>query len=172
MTDSEGEELFQLAYDELRAMARSYLRGERNERTLQTTALVHEAFLKLNGSRGLEDRGRSYFFAAAARAMRQVLVEAARARRRAKRGSGERPRSLSDLDPGDLRCSDEVLWINDALGRFSQLYPRQAKVIECRFFAGYSVEETAEALDISERTVKRDWAFAQAWMFREWGQHE
>lgn len=162
------EELLRSVYDELRRMAHHYLGGERQQETLQTTALVHEAYLKLVGQDEVTARGRAYFFAAAARAMRQVLVDAARRRRRDKRGGGDRPASLDGIDPGDARSGEEVLWVHQALERLAKEYPRQAKVVECRFFGGLSIEETAQVLEVSVRTVKRDWSFAQAWFHREW----
>lgn len=162
------EALIRAVYGELRQMARHYLRGEHNQRTLQTTALVHEAYLKLTGTENISNKGRAYFFGAAARAMRQVLVDVARKRNRKKRGSGERPSSLDDIDPGDERQGDQILWVHDALKNFANEFPRQAKVVECRFFGGLSVEETAQVLEVSLRTIKRDWAFARAWLYREW----
>jgi RNA polymerase sigma factor (TIGR02999 family) len=160
------DELVPLVYDELRGMARRFLASESRRDTLDTTALVHEAYLKLVGSQDLPARGRACFFGAAARAMRQVLVDAARRRRRLARGGGERPLTLSGLDPA-AEVSSEVLEVDEALGRLAAVYPRQAQVVECRFFGGLSVEETAAALDLSPRTVKRDWSLAQAWLFRE-----
>lgn len=165
--EAEGE-LMRTVYDELREMARHYLGREHGQRTLQTTALVHEAYLKLVGSEGVTERGRAYFFAAAARAMRQVLVEGARSRQRQKRGDGERPASLHGIDPGDPRNDEEVLWVHQALERLADQYPRQAKIVECRFFGGLSIEETAQVLEVSVRTANRDWSFAQAWFQREW----
>jgi RNA polymerase sigma factor (TIGR02999 family) len=161
------DELVPLVYDELRRMARRFLAGEAEAHTLQTTALVHEAYLKLVGSQELPARGRAYFFGAVARAMRQVLVEAARRRGRLRRGGGERPLALSLVDPAVEAASAEVLAVDAALGALVARYPRQAQVVECRFFGGLSVEETAAALEISPRTVKRDWSLAQAWLFRE-----
>jgi RNA polymerase sigma factor (TIGR02999 family) len=168
---SEGREvvdhLVPLVYDELRRMAHRILAREREPRTLDTTALVHEAYLKLVDANGLPARGRAYFFGAAARAMRQVLVDAARRRQRVKRGQGQRAAPLSDVElPADV-LADELLAVDEALGRLATTYPRQAQVVECRFFGGLSVEESAEVLGVSTRTVKRDWELAQAWLFRE-----
>jgi RNA polymerase sigma-70 factor, ECF subfamily len=145
-------------------MASRFLAGERQQQTLVTTALVHEAYLKLAGHPDLPARGRGYFFGAAARAMRQVLVDAAR--RRARRG-GERPLTLSRFDLAADEREEQVLALDAAIDALAVLYPRQARVVECRFFGGLSVEETAEALAISPRTVKRDWTLAQAWLARE-----
>lgn len=168
--DADEDDLVRAVYGELRMMARHFLRGERDQQTLQTTALVHEAYLKLVGSKNVSKRGRAYFFGAAAQAMRQVLVDAARKRHRQKRGAGERPATLDDMQAGDGSQSEQVLWVNDALDRFASSYPRHAKVVECRFFGGLSLEETAQVVETSVRTVKRDWAFAQAWLYREWSE--
>ena len=168
--DLDEEALVRAVYGELRVMARRFLRGEHDQQTLQTTALVHEAYLKLMGGQGVSDKGRAYFFGAAARAMRQVLVDAARKRRRHKRGSGERPVTLDEFQASDSSKSEQMLWIHEALDRFAESYPRQAKVVECRFFGGLSLAETAQVVEASERTIKRDWAFAQAWLYRAWGQ--
>jgi RNA polymerase sigma factor (TIGR02999 family) len=159
--------LVPLVYDQLRRMARRFLAGEARRQTLDTTALVHEAYLKLVGDQDLPARGRDYFFGAAARAMRQLLVDAARRRGRRRHGGGERPLSLSAADPAAPMVEADVLEVDEALGRFATGYPRQAQVVECRFFGGLSVEETAAVLAISPRTVKRDWLLAQAWLFRE-----
>ncbi len=135
--------------------------------TLQTTALVHEAYLKLR--RGGLWNDRMHFMRAAATAMRQVLVDAARARLAAKRGDGVHPASLDDDQVGDVAiASDEtVVDVGDALRKLEALNPRLAHVVECRFFAGYSEEETAEALEVTARTVERDWVKAKAWLHRE-----
>lgn len=156
--------LVPLVYDELRGIAHHLLAAEARSPTVQTTVLVHEAYLKLARDQRLPERGRAYFFAAAARAMRQVLVEAARRRGRLRRGGGERALSLDNVE---IAVDDRLLEVDAALSRFAETYPRQARVLECRYFAGLSVEETAEALSLSARTVKRDWSLAQAWLFRE-----
>lgn len=164
----DDREMVELAYEELRDLARGLLRREHDQLTLQTTALVHEAYLKLAGSPRVSERGRSYFFGAAVRAMRQILVDAARRRGRDKRGGGVRPVSFDEAEAGAVTVDERVLWVHDALERFAAEYPRHARVVECRFFGGLSVEETAQVLETSTRTVKRDWAFAQAWLYREW----
>lgn len=159
--------LFPLVYAELRRMARAALAREDGPRTLDTNALVHEAYLRMVGSTQVSERGRSYFFAAAARAMRQVLVDSARRRRATKRTPGE---VRVPLEAGTLAVdafADELVDLDRALGRLTTSHPRAVQVVECRFFAGLSVEETAGALDLAPRTVKRDWAFAQTWLRRE-----
>lgn len=161
------EDLVPLVYDELRLMARRQLARERRQRTLSTTGLVHEAYLKLVDETRAPVRSRAYFFAAAARAMRQVLVDAARRRNRLKRGSGEAPLDLADFQVAVDGFAADLRGLDEALTRLAALFPRQARVVECRFFGGLSVEETAEALELAPRTVKRDWSLARAWLFRE-----
>lgn len=161
------DDLLPLVYDELRQMARRHLARERHRRTLNTTGLVHEAYLKLVDEEQAPVRSRAYFFAAAARAMRQVLVDAARRRNRLKRGGGEAPLDLDDFQVAVDDFAAELGDLDEALTRLAALFPRQARVVECRFFGGLSVEETAEALDLAPRTVKRDWSLARAWLFRE-----
>ena len=155
--------LMELAYDELRRMASGLLRREAPGHTLQTSALVHEAYLRLGGGRPIAAPNRRYFFASAARAMRRVLVDHARRKHAERRDGGQR----IDLDDAGLAAtqnSHDMLALNSALTRLSNLDPRQAQVVELRFFGGLSVEETAEALGVSEKTVKRDWAMARAWL--------
>lgn len=159
------DRLVPIVYAELRRLAHAQLAGERPGHTLQTTALVHEAYLRLAGDRNVTARGRSYFFAAAARAMRRVLVDHARRRRTGKRGGGEVPVTLGREDDGVDALADRLIELDDALERLSERNPRHGRVVECRFFAGLDVNETAAALDLSPRTVKRDWALAQAWLF-------
>jgi RNA polymerase sigma factor (TIGR02999 family) len=159
--------LIPLVYDELRWMAHRQLAGERHRITLDTTGLVHEAYLRLVDHEQVPDGSRAYFFGAAALAMRRILVEAARRRGRVKRGEGRQPGELADADVAVDGFAADLLGLDEALGRLEVLYPRQARVVECRFFGGLSVEETAAALDQAPRTVKRDWALARAWLFRE-----
>jgi RNA polymerase sigma-70 factor, ECF subfamily len=157
-------ELVPLVYDELRAMARRQLAREHGGHTLQTTALVHEAYLKLVDSSRASERGRAYFFGAAARAMRQVLVDHARRRKALKRGG-------AGAAVEDLRASDadtfaaEVLDLDRALVQLAERNARHARVVECRYFGGLSVSETAAALGVSARTVKNDFALARAWLY-------
>lgn len=160
-------EMFAVVYDELRGMAQARLAREPDGHTLQPTALVHEAWLKLVDATRVSSRGRAYFFAAAARAMRQVLVDHARRVQSLKRGGGV---ALETLDEGSgtvTASAIELLDLHDALERLAARSPRPAQVVECRYFGGLSVEETAEALAVSPRTVKSDWALARAWLHRE-----
>ena len=161
------DELMPLVYDELRRMAHRHLAREHRQRTLNTTGLVHEAYLKLVDQTRVPVKSRAYFFAAAARAMRQVLVDAARRRGRVKRGGGEAPLDLDDFQVAVDDFAAELRDLDEALERLAALFPRQARVVECRFFGGLSVEETAEALELAPRTVKRDWSLARAWLYRE-----
>lgn len=159
------DRLVPVVYEQLRSIAARQLARERPDHTLQTTALVHEAYLKLIDDARVTRRGRAYFFAAAARAMRQVLVDHARRRTAAKRGGGVEPASLSGVQaPGDTFAA-EILDLDAALGRLAALNPRHARVVECRFFGGLTFEEIAEALGLSLRTVKYDWALARAWLY-------
>ena len=160
--------LVPLIYDELRVMARRELarggRGGPARRTLQTTELVHEAYLKLVDGSHITSRGRAYFFAAAANAMRQVLVDRARRRKASKRGAGRAVLSLEEDSVAVDDYAEELVSLDDALTRLSTMSERQARVVECRYFGGLSVEETADALGVSPRTVKSDWAVARAWL--------
>ena len=159
------DRLFPLVYDELRALARARRRGGAAE-TLNTTALVHEAYEKMAGG-GRTPTNRLHFFRVASRVMRSVLVDYARAQRTARRGGDLTRAPLAAVpDPGALRV-DEVLAVDDALGRLEALDERQARVVECRYFVGLTVDETAGLLDVSPSTVHRDWAAARAWLARE-----
>lgn len=161
------DELLPLVYSELRGLAERALRHERPGHTLQSTALVHEAYLRLVQQENAEWQNRAHFFAMAARMIRRILVDHARARHAAKRGSGM-PKLALDEALGVAEKNDwEVLALDDALNRLAEMDEQQAQVVELRFFAGLTVEETAEALGISTATVKRDWATAKAWLFRE-----
>ncbi|MEQ9400916.1 MAG: ECF-type sigma factor [Longimicrobiales bacterium] len=172
---TEGDErafdrVFQIVYDELHGLAHHVRRGR--SATLNTTALVHEAYLRLLPSQDYPWEGRSHFMGVAARAMRQVLVRAAERKSTAKRGGGKADVSLDESHHKALGGSgavepEQVLALDEALDRLEAMNPRQARVVECRFFAGLSVEETAAALDISTPTVKRDWRAARAWLARE-----
>ena len=161
------DRLVPMVYGELRRMAHAQLVYDGNRLTLDTTGLVHEAYLKLvDGSRA-PVKSRAYFFGAAARAMRQVLVDAARRRGRDKRGGGERPVGLDEMPVAVDVLAEELVELDEGLERLARTHPRPAEVLECRFFGGLSVAETAEALQVTERTVNRDWSFARAWLRRE-----
>lgn len=159
--------LLPIVYEELRGMAHRQLVRERDSHTLNTTALVHEAYLKLVDHSIVTRRGRSYFFAAAARAMRQVLVDYARRSKAAKRGGDRKPLRLEHVHLGVGAFATDLIDLDSALDRLSELNPRQAQVVECRYFGGLSVRETAAALDVSVRTVKYDWALARSWLYDE-----
>lgn len=156
--------LLPLVYDELRGLAHRQLAGERAGHTLRTTALVHEAYVRLVDDTRVTRKGRAYFFGAAAQAMRQVLVDHARRHAARKRGGGARPVSLDAATLAVDEIADELLDLDRALVELAGRNPRHARVVECRFFGGLSVEETADALDVSPRTVKYDWALARAWL--------
>ena len=169
-----ADELMALVYDELRRLAQSYLGRERAGHTLDATALVHEAYEKLVDQRDVEWNGRSHFFAVGAQAMRRLLVDHARGRKREKRG-GSRDRVTLDasrLDPGSPEFGagagdlafDELIELDDALGRLADLDPRAARVVELRYFSGLTVPEVAEALDLSVSTVEGDWRHARSWL--------
>jgi RNA polymerase sigma factor (TIGR02999 family) len=159
------DRLVPLLYDELRAIAHRQLEREKGPRTLRTTALVHEAYLRLAGDDGVAGRGRAYFFAAAAKAMRQVLVDRARRRKARKRGGDAEVITLDPQDAAVDAFAVELLDLDRALHRLERRSGRQARVVEYRFFGGMSVPETAEALGVSTRTVESDWAMARAWLF-------
>lgn len=160
------DRLLPLVYDDLRAMASGQMRRERAGHVLQPTAVVHEAYLKLAGGRPLEATDRAHFIAIAARAMRQVLVDFARRRDAEKRGGGWARTTLTGLGPrgvGREISPEELLALDEAM---ETLEPRQRRVVECRFFGGLEEREIAAALGVSERTVRRDWVKARAWLYR------
>jgi len=159
--------LIPLVYRELRKIASSYLRRESSSNSLQPTALVHEAYLRLTEIKEIDWQGRSHFFAVSARIMRRILVDHARANRTRKRGEGWDPVSLNDAILPSPERSPEILALDEALTRLAALDERQSKIVELRFFAGMSEEEAGSALGISARTVKRDWRVAKAWLFKE-----
>jgi RNA polymerase sigma factor (TIGR02999 family) len=170
-------QLTPLVYEELRRLARRYMRHERAGNTLQTTALVNEAYLRLVDANSVGWQDRAHFFAVSAQMMRRILVDAARARASAKRGGHVKRvnhSSAFNLDeiPDVSSVRDrEVVAIDDALRVFAEMDPRKARVIELRFFGGLSVEETAEVLKISPQSVMRDWKLAKAWLMRELTRH-
>lgn len=157
--------LLEAVYGELRQIARSFHARHDIGDTLTATSLVHEAYLKLVDGDRLPFDGRAHFFGAAARAMRQVVVDSARSKSRAKRGGGVKALRLDDeLQISADGRSDEVLALDEALVKLEAVDPRAARVVECRYFAGLTVDETAAALEVSPMTVKRDWAAARAWL--------
>ena len=160
---SADAQLLERVYATLRHIALGQLRGERAGHTLQPTALVHEAYLRLLGQRSVDWRDRAHFFGLAAVTMRRVLVDHARRRRAKKRGAGEEIESLSVVTEVGEAAVD-LLDLDRALDRFAERFPRQAKVVEMRYFTGLEFEDVALALDLSLRTVKRDWTFARAWL--------
>jgi RNA polymerase sigma-70 factor, ECF subfamily len=161
------DRVFPLVYDELHGVASRQLRSERADHTLNATALVHEAYMRLAGADGIEWESRAHFFAVAARAMRRILINHAESRNTQKRG-GDWQRVALTTDAAAGRDADETLIdLDRALTRLAELDERQCRVVECRYFAGMSIEETAAGLDISVATVKRDWTMARAWLNRE-----
>jgi RNA polymerase sigma factor (TIGR02999 family) len=165
-TTAEGK-LIPLVYNELRKLAAHYMRRERPDHTLQATALVHEAFMRLTEQRDVSWQGKAHFFGVASQLMRRILIDHARGRLRAKRGGGGQKLSFDEnLLLTDAR-SEELLAVDESLDRLAKLDPRQARIVELRFFGGLSVEEVAEVVGISSKTVKRDWSLAKAWLYQE-----
>jgi RNA polymerase sigma-70 factor, ECF subfamily len=158
--------LMPLVYDELRRLAGSYLRRERADHTLQPTALVHEAFLKLVGQE-LNLQNRAHFFGVAAQVMRCILVDHARGHDAAKRGSGVQPFALEEVVDTPDTSQVDVLALDEALNDLTRLDPQQARIVELRYFGGLTIEETAEVLGLSPATVKREWRLARTWLHRE-----
>lgn len=169
-TDGRRDALDQLIpriYSELRKLASSYLRRERADHSLQPTALVHEAFLKLVDQHAVQWQNRAHFFGIAAQAMRRILVDHARAHAAEKRGSGERPVAIDDNLPGGAGVDIDVIALDEALCKLAALDLQQSRIVELRYFGGLTMQETAEALKISPATVGRDWTVAKAWLYAE-----
>jgi RNA polymerase sigma factor (TIGR02999 family) len=161
------DSLLPLVYDELRRIARHYLQGERPGHTLQSTALVNEAYVRMVAQDFPQWQNRAHFFAVAAQLMRQILVDHARAHRASKRGGDVYKVSLDEAE-GQAQDTDlDIVALDDALKNLAEMDPQQSKVVELKFFAGLSIEDTAEVLGISPSTVKRDWITARAWLHRE-----
>ena len=160
-------ELFSVVYEQLRSLARKRMAEERIDHTLQTTGLVHEAYLRLEASGGVKWSSRGQFFLAAAEAMRRILIEHARARGKLKRGGGRQRVLINVLDLAAEEQIPQILALDEALGRLEERTPQVAAVVRLRFYAGLSVEETAQAMGISPRTVKREWTYARAVLYRE-----
>jgi RNA polymerase sigma-70 factor, ECF subfamily len=162
-----GEQLFADVYTELRALAAQYLHRERKSHTLQPTALVHEAYLKLVGQTDVDWQGRAHFLAFAAQAMRHILVDHARRHRAAKRGGDRHRITLDDNLIIESNRDVDLLALEDALNKLTKLDPRQAQMIELRFFGGLSIAEVAKVMGISKRSVEREWTMVRAWLRRE-----
>ena len=165
--ESALDRLMPLVYEDLRALAKSYLRRRRPDDTLETTALVHEAYLRLVHQEKVDWKSRSHFFAAAAQAIRHILVDHARARGRAKRGGAWRRVTLDEAVAITERRDVDVLALDEALNKLASLDHRQSRVVESRFFGGLTIEEVGCALGVSPRTVNDDWTVARAWLRRE-----
>ena len=165
--ESAREQLWGLIYDELRRMAHRQMADEAPGRTLQTTALIHEAYLRLGAGQNIQWADRRHFFAAAAEAMRRIRVDDARKRGALKRGGGRPPLHLEEEPAVFDQDPTEVLAIDEALEKLKRSAPRQADVVKLRYFAGLTVDETADALEISRRTVDLEWRLARAWLHRE-----
>jgi RNA polymerase sigma factor (TIGR02999 family) len=159
--------LMPLVYDEFRALAERQLRRERPDHTLQPTALVHEAYLKLIDQTRVDWQGRTHFFAVGAQAIRRILVDHARTHKRQKRGGGAAKVVLDEAVALAPQRQEEILALDEALEKLAKLDPRQAQVVEMRFFGGMSVEDVASSLNVSKRTVEGDWTMARAWLLRE-----
>jgi RNA polymerase sigma factor (TIGR02999 family) len=164
---SAAAEVVPLIYDELRRLAAHFMARERPDHTLQATALVHEAYLRLVDQRQANWQNRAHFYGAAAGVMRRILVDHARARRAEKRGGDAHPAPFDESLGFSGDQTEELIGLDTALTRLAERSPRQVRIVELRFFAGLNVEETAEALAISPKTVKRDWSVARAWLHRE-----
>lgn len=164
-----ADSLLPLVYGELRAHAERLMQQERIDHTLQATALVHEAYLRLVDQTRVEFNSRGHFFAIAARAIRQILVDHARTRGRAKRGGGAAPVPLDEGLVSAYEKSTDLLALDEALEKLAATHPRPAKIVEMRFFAGLTIDETAVVLGTSTATVEREWRFARAWLFRALG---
>lgn len=165
------EELTPLVYDELRRLARAYLRHERQGHTLESTALVHEAYMRLVGQREVQWQSRNQFFGIAASLIRRILVDHARARLAAKRGGSSVKLSLDEAMAAAEKKDLDLIALNDALKALSETDSQQARIVELRYFAGLTIEETAEVIGISPATVKRDWLVAKAFLKREMLRH-
>jgi RNA polymerase sigma factor (TIGR02999 family) len=161
------DKLLPIVYDELRRQAARYLRRERAGHTLQTTALIHEAYLRLIDQKSVHWQNRAQFFGIAAQMMRRILVDHARTKHRAKRGGSDIRVSLTDATKVTKDPDLDLVELDEALNRLAEIDPQQSRIVELRFFSGLNVEETAAALQISPATVKRDWKVAKAWLHRE-----
>lgn len=160
-------QLLPQVYNELRKISSKYLRDEYRNHTLQTTELVHEAYIRLVGDENISWQSRAHFFRIAAQSMRQILVDHARKRKAIKRGEGKSNLSLDEVFEVSEKTDDQLLALDEALKKLEAIEERACKLVELRYFSGLTIEETAEVLNISPATVKRDWNFAKAWLYRE-----
>ncbi len=161
------ERMMPLVYDELRVMAKRYMSSQPSGHTLQTTALIHEAYLKLAQDKEKRWENRRHFFGVAAQAMRHILVDHARSKHSEKRGGREMLVSLEDAPVVSTERASEIIELDEALKQLEKLDPRKGRVVELRYFGGFSLEETADVLDVSVQTIARDWRFAKMWLLRE-----
>jgi RNA polymerase sigma factor (TIGR02999 family) len=161
------DELLPHVYSELKKISSKYLRDEYRNNTLQTTELVHEAYIKLVGDQNIAWQNRAHFFGIAANSMRNILVDHARKRKSLKRGEGKENLSLDDVFNLTDKSDEQLLALDDAMKKLEQVEERSCKIIELRYFSGLTIEEAAEVLNISPATAKRDWNFAKAWLYRE-----
>lgn len=161
------DELLPQVYNELRKISSKYLHDEYRNHTLQTTELVHEAYIKLIGDQNISWQNRAHFFGIAAQSMRQILVDHARKRKSLKRGEGKGNISLDEVFEVSEKTDDQIIALDEALKKLESLEERSSKIVELRYFSGLTIEETAEVLNISPATAKRDWNFAKAWLYRE-----
>ena len=160
-----SEQLLPLVYEELRRLAAARMAQEAAGHTLQPTALVHEAWLRLVGGQKQSWQNRAHFFGAAAEAMRRILIERARRKSRLKRGSGEALLDIADLDVAAAMPDDKILLVDEALEQFKREDPEKARIVMLKFFAGLTNEQAADVLNVNERTIRRQWEFAKAWLF-------
>jgi RNA polymerase sigma factor (TIGR02999 family) len=161
------EQLLEVIYRELRAVAGNMMARESPGHTLQATALVHEAWLRLGGGEKAMWKNRAHFFGAAGEAMRRILIDQARRRQAARRGGGMRAESLDEVEIATEAADDEVFAVHEALDQFARSHPRKAELVKLRYFVGMNLEQAAAALEISEPTAKRDWSYARAWLGEE-----
>lgn len=166
------DRLMPLVYDEMRKIARRYMSRQRPDHTLQTTALVNEAYLRLIDSSKVQWQNRAHFYAISAQLMRRILVDFARARTNQKRGGGAQKVVLDEALTLTSEPGADLIALDDALNELAKLDRRQSQIVELRYFGGLSEDETAEILDISARTVRRDWSLARAWLYRQLNQEE
>jgi RNA polymerase sigma factor (TIGR02999 family) len=163
--ETSGERLLPLVYSELRRLAAAKMSHERSDHTLQPTALVHEAWLRLTNQRETQWHDRAHFFGAAAEAMRRILIEHARRKSRLKHGGGHERVALEEVDPAQATPDEQVLLVDEALERLQAEDPEKARIVTLKFFGGLTNAEVAGVLNVTERTIERQWAFAKAWLF-------